>query len=131
MARPPKTINWELVEKRLEAGNSAVEIAFQHNIHLNTFYNKFKKHFGKNFADLRDNFVQCGRSNILFTQYMKALAGNTNMLTLLGREWCGQGKEEILKSPFEDILDLKHENMILKDEIAKLKEAYGNKSQTE
>jgi hypothetical protein len=53
------------------------------------------------------------------------------MLTLLGRERLNQGKEEeIKKSPYEDVLDLKHENMILRSEIAQMRESFNaNKSQ--
>lgn len=122
MARPKKDINWELVEKRMEAGNSAATIAEMHHIDINTFYNRFKEYFGANFADYSDKFHQCGKSNIAFTQYIKALGGNTNMLTLLGREWLGQGaiKEEIPRN--DEIMSFRHENMLLRAELAEVKE---------
>ncbi len=121
MARPKKEINWEIVEKKMEAGCTAREIAGG-MCEINTFYDRFKEHYGKNFGDYADEFYRAGDANLKFTQYMKALAGNTNMLTLLGRERLNQSKEQEKTPPFEDILALRHENMILKAEIARNKE---------
>lgn len=122
MARPLKVINWDLVEKRMEAGNSAKSIAQSHHIDLDTFYRRFKREFGYSFGDYADNFQECGKANIQFTQYMKALSGNTNMLTLLGREWLGQGiiQEETPRN--DEIMSVRHENMFLRAELTELKE---------
>lgn len=121
MARPKKDINWDIVEKKMEAGCSAREIA-SGVCDIDTFYDRFKEHFGKSFSDYSDDYYSAGDGNIKFTQYMKALSGNTNMLTLLGKERLGQGKEQEKQSPYEDVLALRHENMILKAEISKMKE---------
>lgn len=133
MARPKKEINWELVEKRMEAGCSGIEIAACLRIDSDTFFRRFQQHYEKRFADSTADFYSAGNANIKFTQYMKALAGNNNMLLLLGKERLNQGKEEeVKKSPLEDILDLRHENMILKAEIEKMKENKDDdKSETE
>lgn len=121
MSRPKKEINWEIVEKRIEAGCSGVEIAAVLRIQPDTFYTRFKEKYGKSFQDYHGDFYSAGDSNIKFTQYMKALSGNVPMLTLLGRERLNQGKEEeVKKSPYEDILELRHENMILKAKIQEL-----------
>lgn len=98
MARPPKEVNWAEVERRLEAGNSARVIAGVNHLDINTFYDKFKKHYGCSFQDYAckyGNFRDQGKQNIAFMQYMQALKGSSNMLTLLGREWLGQGKETV------------------------------------
>lgn len=132
MARPKKEINWEIVEKRMEAGCNGVEIAATLRIQPDTFYIRFKQKYGKSFQDYHGDFYSAGDANLKFTQYMKALAGNNNMLMLLGKERLGQGKEqEIQKSPLEDIISLRHENMMLKAEIEKKKDGDGNKSETE
>jgi len=123
MARPCKEINWDIVEKRMEAGNSAATISSMHFIDTDTFYRRFKERYNCSFGDYSAKFHECGKSNIIFTQYMKALSGNTKMLELLGKEWCGQGKEIEKISPFEDILALRHENMILKAEIEEIKKS--------
>jgi len=129
MARPKKEINWEIVEKKMEAGCSAREIAAG-ICEINTFYDRFKEKYGKSFGDYADDYYSIGDGNIKFTQYMKALSGNNNMLLLLGRERLGQGKEQEKQSPFEDVLALRHENMILKAEISEMKEKNVDKSQT-
>ncbi len=131
MGRPKKEIDWKIVEKKIEAGCSAKEIAGS-MCNIDTFYDRFKEEYGKSFSDYSDDFYYEGDGNIRFTQYMKALSGNINMLTLLGRERLGQGKEQEKNSPFEDVLALRHENMILKAEIERIKELLnGNKSETE
>ncbi len=133
MSRHKKEINWEIVEKRMEAGCNGMEIAGVLRIDPDTFYRRFEQQYGKRFADSVGKLYSAGDANLKFTQYMKALSGNTNMLTLLGRERLNQGKEEeIKKSPYEDILSLKHENMILKAQIQADKEiSNANKSETE
>lgn len=133
MARPQKEINWEIVEKRMEAGCNGIEIAAGLRINPDTFYMRFKQKYGKSFQDSSGYYYGAGDANLKFTQYMKALAGNTNMLTLLGRERLNQGKEEeIKKSPYDDILALRHENMILRAEIDGYKEhVHGDQLETE
>ncbi len=116
----------------MEAGCNGMEISAALRIDPDTFYRRFEEQYGKRFADSSDYFYSGGDSNLKFTQYMKALSGNTNMLMLLGRERLNQGKEQEKTSPFEDVLDLKHENMILKAEIEKLKgEKDADKSEAE
>ncbi len=131
MGRPPKEINWEIVEKRMQAGETAVSIASRHFIDPDTFYKRFKKQYGFSFGDRATRFREVGKSDILFIQYMKALSGNIRMLELLGREWCGQGKNEISQSPFEDILFLRHENMLLKAKLDAMENKDDDKSQAE
>jgi hypothetical protein len=123
MGRHKKEINWDVVEKRMEAGCNAAEIAATLRVHPDTFSDRFKAKYGKYFSDISGHYYSAGDANLKFTQYMKALAGNNNMLMLLGRERLGQGKEEEKLSPFEDVIALKHENMILRAEIAQFKES--------
>ena len=94
MARPKKEINWDIVEKKMEAGCSAKEICGS-TLDTDTFYRRFKEEYGKSFGDYSAEFYSVGNGNLKFTQYMKALSGNTNMLTLLGKERLGQGNTEI------------------------------------
>lgn len=117
MGRPKKEINWELVEKRMEAGCNGIEIAATLRIQADTFYIRFKEQYGKSFQDYHGDFYSAGDSNLKYTQYMKALSGNNTMLMLLGRERLGQGKEPEKISPYEDIISLRHENMILRAQL--------------
>ena len=57
---------------------------------------------------------------------MKALAGNIQLLLMLGRERLGQGKEPEKQSPYEDVLSLRHENLFLKAALDELKEKLQN-----
>lgn len=127
MARPKKEIDWNIVEKKMESGCSAREIC-SGVCDLDTFYNRFKEHYGKSFGDYSDDYYSVGDGNIKFTQYMKAISGNTNMLTLLGRERLGQGKEQEKISPYEDILAMRHENMIMRAELAAYKDKVDERS---
>ncbi len=132
MGRPKKEINWEIVQRKIEAGCSAKEI-YGGLVDENTFYERFKEHFGKAFADFSGELRSAGPGNIRFTQYMKALAGSAPMLQLCGREMCGQGKEPEKISPYEETMEIRHENMMLKAELARIKEIMNgdNKPQAE
>ena len=94
MVRPLKEIKWEEVERRIEIGNTARQIAKALRVNIDTFYDRFKQEFGCSFSDYSVGAIEISAANILYTQYMKALGGNTKMLELLGKEICGQGKEE-------------------------------------
>ena len=121
MGRPKKEINWDIVEKRMEAGCSGIEIAATLRINDDTFYSRFKEQYGKSFQDYSGSFYSAGDANLRFTQFAKAMSGNIPMLTLLGRERLSQGKDEVKLSPFEDALAARHQNMILQAEIDNLK----------
>lgn len=92
VARPLKEINWKEVERRAEIGNTARQICQAFGIDTDTFYRRFKEEYGCSFGDFTAPALEASKANILYTQYIKALAGNTRMLELLGREICGQGK---------------------------------------
>lgn len=124
MGRPKKDINWELVEKRMEAGCSAKEIAGALHCNMDTFYDRFKEEYGSGFSDFYDKMYEGGNANLRFTQYMKALSGNTNMLTLLGRERLSQGQFQETIPTNDDILTVKHENMILRAQIQTYRDKY-------
>lgn len=130
MGRQPKEINWDVVERQIEAGCSAKEI-YGNLCDSDTFYKRFKERYGCGFRDYSANGYEAGNGNIRFTQYLRALAGNTNLLILLGKERLGQGKDVGADPPRDDILSISHENMILKAEIDRLKAKYGNECETE
>lgn len=132
MARTPKVINWDIVIKRMQVGNTARQIAKEHDINIDTFYDRFKKEFGVNFADYSDGCYEVGKGNILFTQYMKALSGHPGMLQHLGKFMCGQvdsSVQEVNPRVQEDI-DKDHLIMRLQHQIAVL-EADADKRKTE
>lgn len=134
MARPKKEINWEIVEKRMEAGCSGVEIAAVLRIQDDTFYRRFEEQYGKSFQDSKGSFHSAGDSNIKFTQYMKALSGNIPMLMYLGKIKCGQRETDspITSAPNQLQLDQAHRIMELENELIEEKNKHAhNKSETE
>ena len=120
----PKEINWEMVEKRLEAGCTQTELCAILRIDANTFNKHFREKYGKYFSEISTEFYSVGDANIRSMQYAKAMNGNINMLFFLGKERLGQGKEVERLSPYEDMLELKHDNMKLRAELAELRERY-------
>jgi hypothetical protein len=127
MARPKKAINWDLVEKRMEAGNSAREIAKHLRIDINTFYDRFKEEFECSFADFADGITECGISDIVFTQHMKALSGNVQMLIYLGKVKGGQKEPEVAMTlaANQAQLDQAHRIMELEHQLAEEKAKNG------
>lgn len=136
MGRPLKEIDWERVEKMVEAGSSAKEICGYFYIDDSTFYNRFKQHHGVGFVEYKGKVCEAGPANIRLMQYMKAMnnkaPGNIQMLLLLGREWLGQGRELAPSlSPVQDQIDKDHYIMELEDKLAELEEARGKQPKTE
>lgn len=90
VGRPPKPIDWDRVERKMEAGCTAVEISSHFRIHPTTFVHKFKEKYGDNFSNFSNDFHSDGKGNVREKQYEEALDGNTQMLVLLGKLWLGQ-----------------------------------------
>lgn len=134
MPRPKKEINWEIVEKRMEAGCTAREIAKHLRIDINTFYDRFKAEYKCCFADFADGMIECGNADIKFIQHMKALNGNVQLLMYLGKVKCGQKEPEIPVSlaPNQIQIDQSHRIMELENQLMEEKNKNAsNKSQTE
>ena len=127
MGRPEKTINWKEVIKRMEAGCTAKEIMGALNLDDNTFYKRFKKEFGSSFGDYSGKFYSGGDSNLKYTQYMKALSGNAQMLIYLGKVRLGQREPEMIQSlaANQQQIDQSHLIMQLQHEIEELKRKNG------
>lgn len=88
--RPQKPIDWDKVEKKMEAGCTATEIAAHFHVDLKTFIYKFQEKYSDNFTNIAPNFHSGGKGNVREKQYDEALEGNTQMLVLLGKLWLGQ-----------------------------------------
>ena len=127
MGRTPKPINWDIVVAYMESGCTQNFIARKFNIDPKNFRRRFKEEFGENFALFAPEFVSDGPENVKAMQYFKAIGlttkGDNKMLELLGKEWLGQGKEEVKESPFQEEIDARHELMILRSKNRKLEEA--------
>lgn len=85
VARPEKTIDWDLVDRLLEAQCSAREIAGNLGIHEDTLYNRTKEKYKMNYSDYSAKVSSRGVSLLKVAQFKKALSGNPNMLIWLGK----------------------------------------------
>lgn len=107
MARQPKTIDWNQVKLRIQAGNSAAAISDWFEIAVSTFYRRFEEQFGINFENYKREVCSglgYRKDNIEYTQYVKALSGNTTLLIHLGEEWCEQKAGNKDAKPPNDLL---------------------------
>jgi hypothetical protein len=92
--RPCKPIDWEIVESMIEAGCTLTGIASRFRIDPTNFSDQFVNRYGVLFTYYAAKLRCTGIDNIRHIQYQKALEGNTQMLTILGREWLGQEREQ-------------------------------------
>ncbi len=89
-----KDINWKEVERRMEIGTSGPVIAKCLRIDVGTFYRRFEDEYKVTFGEYKLGIDACFPANILLAQYVKAMNGSADLLKLLGREVCGQGRDE-------------------------------------
>ncbi len=136
MARPIKEINWDVVDKLIEAGCNAKEISAKFRIDTDTFYGRFKKEHNCGFQDYSAKRAEAGIADLRSMMLAKALnnsaPGNITMLIFLARCRLGMREPDIIQhlAPNQDRLDQSHLIMELQHKIAEL-EANANKSKTE
>lgn len=85
MARPEKPIDWDRVDKLLQAGCFGTEVASHFDIHPSNFYDRVKDRYGMNFTDYSSSLRQKGESILREKQYDLALSGDRVMLIFLGK----------------------------------------------
>jgi hypothetical protein len=85
MARPPKEINWDSVEKRMQAGNNAKQICKDLRIDIDTFYRRFREEYGCSFGDYSVGMPECKKGNLEYIMYSKAMSGDVKMLIHLAK----------------------------------------------
>jgi len=135
MARPKKEINWDVVEKLMEARATANEIAGKFRINHDTFYRRFKEEFEISYQDYQSMPQGAGIADLKLMQHAKALnnsaPGNANLLIWLGKVLWGQKEPDAVpeKPPNHDEIDKDHTIMQLKYELEKIRAA-GNQPQT-
>ncbi len=135
MARPLKEINWDLVDKLIEAGCSGVAISGKFRIQSDTFYARFKKEYGCSFQDYRAEVQEAGVADLMMMLHAKALnnkaPGNSNLLIFLAKTKLGMKEPENvqLDAPNQPDINKDHLIMQLKNENLELRKN-GNKSET-
>ena len=126
MGRPVKEINWDVVDKLIEAGCSGIAIAAKFRIQSDTFYSRFKQEYGCSFQDYRANAQEVGIADLMMMLHAKAMnnkaPGNTNLLIFLAKTKLGMKEPETDNStaPNQDKIDLENLVMRLQNKIAKL-----------
>ena len=120
MARPKRDINWDLIEKMIESGCPAKEIAGKCDLSMPYFYVVFEQHFEENYDSFRSKRDQAGCASLRLTQYAKAINGNIEMLKLLGRERLGQGLEKAPPPPNDEKVTEIIDNMKLQNKLVEL-----------
>ena len=89
----PITIDWDLVDSLLEAGNDGIRVAANLGMHPDTFYRRCKDDLGIGFADYLAQKKAKGVSKIIAKQYEVAMSGHPTMLVWVGKQMCGQRDE--------------------------------------
>jgi AraC-like DNA-binding protein len=114
--KPPKPIDWNLVEAFIDAECNGKQIAGHFNIIPETFYERFYKEYGENFSIYSSRKCPGGEALLKLTQYKKALSGNTEMLKHLGKHRLGQNDTRELENTNSNLTvkiinysELKHE----------------------
>ncbi len=104
MSRTPKDINWDVVERMMEAGSSGIEISGVFDMHHDTFYSRFQKEYNTSFALASQNKKETGKGRLREAQFRYALKGNTALLIRLGEVHLGQGQKVDI-APNDEKLD--------------------------
>jgi len=126
VARLPKEINWDIVDRYIESGANGIEIANEFRICKQTFYSRFEQEYGIKFSDYLTENDGIGNAKLKRMIYEKSLnnkaPGNTTMLMFLARCRLGMKEPEVqqLVAANQDDIDKDHEIMQLKYRIAQL-----------
>lgn len=90
MGRPEKPIDWELVDKLLEAGCLGTEIAPHFDMHPKTFYERVVQKHNVTFTEYSLEKCSKGDSALRSKQFEEALKGDKMMLIWLGKQRLAQ-----------------------------------------
>jgi hypothetical protein len=89
MGREPKPIDWDLVDKLLEAGCTGTEVAPYFNIHADTLYRRIQEEYGVTFTVYASEKQEKGNACLRHIQYLKAIgeltSGDNVQLVWLGK----------------------------------------------
>ena len=64
MARFPKEIDWNVVERFMEAGANGIEIAYEFRMCKQTFYARFEEEYGVRFANFLTEHTGMGDAKL-------------------------------------------------------------------
>jgi hypothetical protein len=103
MSRPPKPIDWELVDRLLEAGCLGTEIAANFDMHPSTFYERVTEQYKMSFTQYSSEKKSKGDSILRAVQYQVAVKDkDKTMLIWLGKQRIGQKEPETEPKPAQN-----------------------------
>ncbi len=96
MGRPKAIIDWEKVNRYLQAQCDGASIASLMGIHPDTLYNAAERKFKMTFSAYSAQKKSEGKELLRAKQFSVAMEGDKTMLVWLGKQYLGQSdKQEI------------------------------------
>tara|TARA_R100000655_G_scaffold63575_1_gene102050 strand:- start:874 stop:1224 length:351 start_codon:yes stop_codon:yes gene_type:complete len=97
-------INWQRVDKALEAGANGVQCAAMLGVHPDTLYNKCKEAHKMDFSAYQQIKREAGNEKLLAAQYNLAIKENDrSMLIWLGKQRLNQAEKREVKNEFNGL----------------------------
>lgn len=137
MSRPEIPVDWEQVERLMEAGCMGTEVAAYFGMHPETFYGRVEKKYKLGFTEFMSIKRQKGDSILKAVQFKKAAKGDNTMLVWLGKTRLKQREvdsstemppQDVLIDKENEIMSLRAQCAQLMGKIEKLTESFDNKS---
>jgi len=104
--RPEANINWDEVDKLLEAGCLVTEVAANFGICRDTFYKRCKTDNNIDFSTYVEQKKSKGESLLRKVQFDKALDGDNLMLIWLGKQRLEQTDKQQIKQEIRTLSDI-------------------------
>ena len=90
MSHPGIPIDWETVDRLLEAGCDGTQVAAHIGVHPETLYDRIKQEKGSCFSEYKATKRANGDSLLLAKQFKVAMEGDKTMLVWLGKQRLAQ-----------------------------------------
>jgi len=97
MARPKANIDWNKVDKYLQAQCGGTGIAGLLGIHPNTLYETCKEVYKCNFSEYSEQKKGEGKELLRAKQFQTAMDGNVTMQIWLGKNYLEQADKQEIK----------------------------------
>ena len=95
---PLLPINWDEVDKFLQAGCSGAQVASAIGVSADTLYRRCQKERGASFSAVLQEKRAKGEAYIRLKQFSVAMKGDRGMLIWLGKQWLGQRDRPVAES---------------------------------
>lgn len=99
MARPKADIDWDKIDRLLEAGCDGTEVAATFGINEETLYRRCEKDNKVGFSDYKATKRASGDRLLRVKQFEIAMTGDKTMLVWLGKQRLGQSEKNEHSGP--------------------------------